>query len=89
MSALADVVRRQGIGIGVIAVPPDQAQEVAEALVESGVRGILNFAPRRLELSEGIPVVDVDFRSALERLVLAVSQRGPAGGAVPQRRRRG
>jgi hypothetical protein len=40
-------------------------------------------------LSEGIPVVDVDFRSALERLVLAVSQRGPAGGAVPQRRRRG
>ena len=89
MSALAEVVRRQGIGIGVIAVPPDQAQEVAEALVESGVRGILNFAPRRLELSEGIPVVDVDFRSALERLVLAVSQRGPAGGAVPQRRRRG
>jgi redox-sensing transcriptional repressor len=89
MSALADVVRRQGIGIGVIAVPPDQAQEVAEALVESGVRGILNFAPRRLELSEGIPVVDVDFRSALERLVLAVSQHGPAGGAVPQRRRRG
>jgi redox-sensing transcriptional repressor len=89
MSALADVVRRQGIGIGVIAVPPDQAQEVAEALVESGVRGILNFAPRRLELSGGIPVVDVDFRSALERLVLAVSQHGPAGGAVPQRRRRG
>ena len=91
MSALAEVVRREGAGIGVIAVPPDQAQQVADALVAAGVRGILNFAPRRLEVSGGVPVVDVDFRSALERLVLAASGRiaGRTPGAAPRRRRGG
>ena len=91
MTALADVVRRQGIGIGVIAVPPDQAQPVADALVAAGIRGILNFAPCRLQVADRVPVVDVDFRSALERLVLAVSQReaDSRGDQSPGRRRRG
>jgi len=53
------------------------AQEVADALVAAGVRGILNFAPQRLEVADRVPVVDVDFRSALERLALAVSERAP------------
>ena len=77
MSSLPDVVRRQSIGIGVIAVPREAAQEVADALVAAGVRGILNFAPQRLEVADRVPVVDVDFRSALERLALAVSERAP------------
>lgn len=91
MPALADVVRRERIGIGVIAVPADQAQAVADALVAAGIRGILNFAPCRLQVADRVPVVDVDFRSALERLVLAVSQRDPdpRGEGVPGRRRRG
>ena len=91
MTALADVVRRQGIGIGVIAVPPDQAQPVADALVAAGIRGILNFAPCRLQVADRVPVVDVDFRSALERLVLAVSQReaDSRGDQSHGRRRRG
>lgn len=100
LEAIADTVRREGIGIGIIAVPPESAQEVADRLVAAGVRGILNFAPRRLQVTDRVPVVDVDFRSALERLVLAVSQRAddaspdgsPAGrGAsrgVDARRRR-
>jgi redox-sensing transcriptional repressor len=50
---------------------------VADALVAAGVRGILNFAPQRLEVADRVPVIDVDFRSALERLALAVSERAP------------
>ena len=75
IEAIAEIVRREAIGIGIIAVPPEAAQEVADLLVAAGVRGILNFAPRRLQVTPRVPVVDVDFRSALERLVLAVSQR--------------
>ena len=89
IAALAETVRRNAIGIGVIAVPPDEAQAVAEALVAAGVRGILNFAPRRLEVQDRVPVVDVDFRAALERLVLAVSDRtAEAAEPTAQRRRR-
>ena len=80
MDDLAGVVEREGVGIGIIAVPPDGAQAVADELVAAGVRGILNFAPRRLRVGEHVPTVDVDFRSALERLVLEVSQRTEGKG---------
>src|SRR5207249_9743483 len=42
---LPRVVKAQGIQIGVIAVPAEGAQPVAERLVAAGVRAILNFAP--------------------------------------------
>ena len=74
MRDLKDVIARERIRIGIIAVPPEAAQDVAQALVAAGVRGILNFAPRRLSVPEGVPTVDVDFRSALERLAFEVSE---------------
>lgn len=43
--------------IGVIAVPAEAAQSVAEILVASGVRAILNFAPTTLHLRTGAHVV--------------------------------
>ena len=86
MESLPECVRRLGIDIGIIAVPPDAAQQVADRLVAAGVKGILNFAPRRLRVPDRVPTVDVDFRSALERLVLEVSQRGED---APSRGRRG
>ncbi len=42
---IADVVKRMGIELGIIAVPPARAQEVADRLMEAGVKGIVNFAP--------------------------------------------
>jgi redox-sensing transcriptional repressor len=79
MRDLRDTVGREDIRIGIIAVPPEAAQDVADALVAAGVRGILNFAPRRLQVPTDVPTVDVDFRSALERLAFEVSER--EGGA--------
>src|SRR5262245_58923685 len=43
-SDLPRVVKQQSIQIGVIAVPAEAAQAVAERLVAAGVRAILNFA---------------------------------------------
>lgn len=42
---LERVVRDQDIRIGVIAVPPEAAQEAADRLVAAGVRIILNYSP--------------------------------------------
>jgi redox-sensing transcriptional repressor len=75
MTDLAGTVKRESVGIGIIAVPPDSAQQVADALVDAGVQGILNFAPRRLRVADRVATVDVDFRSALERLVMEISER--------------
>jgi len=78
MSAMPETVRRTGAQLGIVAVPPDQAQAVAERLVESGVRGVLNFAPRALRLPGGVGVVAVDFTETLERLAFeTTANRGP------------
>lgn len=57
------------VDIGIVAVPSSSAQEVAELLVEAGVKSILNFAPVSLEISDNIPVRYVDL--AVEMQILS------------------
>ncbi len=40
-----NTLKRRGIRIAIIAVPPEAAQQTTDKLVEAGVVGILNFAP--------------------------------------------
>ncbi|MDB5045403.1 MAG: family transcriptional regulator, partial [Deinococcus sp.] len=42
---LRDFVSATPVDMGFLAVPPERAQDAAQALVDAGVRGILNFAP--------------------------------------------
>ena len=66
------------IEMGVIATPVRAAQEVADLLVAAGVRGILNFAPRKLRVSEGVTLRNVDMTMEFESLSFMLSQpRGP------------
>jgi len=65
---LASVVRDNMVEIGIIAVTPDHAQDVLDALVQSGVCAILNFAPVQLRLTSGVKVRSVDLRINLESL---------------------
>src|SRR5204863_186596 len=52
-SALKDTVREENIVVGVIAVPAHNAQEVADELVDSGVRIIFNYSEALLEHASG------------------------------------
>ena len=58
--------------IAILAVPAVAAQQVAERLVEHGVRSILNFAPVTLTLPKHVRVVGVDLAIELEQLSFAV-----------------
>jgi len=72
MSELKKSVKQNKVQLGLIAVPPDAAVQVAQSLVDAGIRGILNFAPKRLDLPSGIAVVNVDFTDALEQLAFEI-----------------
>jgi len=43
------------------------------------VKGVLNFAPRRLAVRGAVPTVDVDFTSALQRLSFEVGAATASG----------
>lgn len=72
MDRLAEVVNKTGAELGVIAVPAEAAQSVADALVAAGIRGILNFAPTALRLPAGVSLVAVDLAVQLEQLAFLV-----------------
>jgi redox-sensing transcriptional repressor len=55
-SALRDTVRDKNIVVGVIAVPARNAQEVADELVDSGVRIIFNYSEALLDVPHDVTV---------------------------------
>jgi redox-sensing transcriptional repressor len=59
---LPGFVRENAIRLGMIVVPADRAQEVAERLVAAGIDGIVNFAPVTLTLPPHVQVVSVTSR---------------------------
>jgi len=74
VAELPDAVGQLGVDVGVIATPIRAAQEVADALVASGVRGILNFAPRKLFVPAHVSVRDVDMTMEFESLSFTLTQ---------------
>jgi len=70
--AMAEVIAATGAELGVIAVPSEAAQPVADALVNAGIRGVLNFAPVVLRLPENVSLVSVDLTVQLEQLAFLV-----------------
>jgi redox-sensing transcriptional repressor len=69
---MAAVVAATGAELGVLAVPAESAQAVADALIAAGVRGLLNFAPAVLRAPPGVSVVSVDLTVQLEQLAFLV-----------------
>ena len=65
---LGDFVRKNGIDIGVITVPREQGQMVADTLAEAGVKGIWNFSSVDLEIPERISVENVHMSDSLHAL---------------------
>lgn len=85
LEELEGTVRSRDVEMGVIATPPDAAQETAGRLVEAGVTGILNFAPVKVDVPPEITLRGVDVVLELEGLSFALS----SGGAGPARREPG
>jgi len=54
--------------VGIIAVPAEAAQEVADLLVKSDIRGLLNFAPAFVNCPPNVAVRMVDLTQELEIL---------------------
>lgn len=82
MSELAAVVKREGVEIGIVATPPEAAQEVARKLARAGVGALLNFAPVKLEIAGNVPVRTMDVALELEGLsylLTADARNGLAG----------
>ena len=76
MDELEAFARAEDVSIGIVATPAASAQDAAARLIAAGVRGILNFAPTRLDVPAGVSVRDVNLVIELEGLSYALKNAG-------------
>ena len=62
------LLKNRNIKLGIIAVPADNAQKIADELVKAGIKGILNFAPHYLSVPKKVKVITIDIAMDLARL---------------------
>ena len=65
---IEEFILAEKINIGIIVVPADSAQEVADKMVAGGVKAILNFAPIHITLPPEIKIHNVDLSIEFEGL---------------------
>ncbi len=61
-------LKKRKISLAIVAVPREAAQAMVDQLVAAGVRGILNFAPCKVEAPKRVKVITLDIAMELARL---------------------
>ncbi|MET3576879.1 redox-sensing transcriptional repressor Rex [Bhargavaea ullalensis] len=60
------------VEMAILTVPSRAAQEMADRLAALGVKGILNFAPVRLNVPEGVRLHSIDLSVEMQALIYAI-----------------
>jgi len=68
IATLEDEIHKAGIKVAMIAVPANEAQDVANMLVKAGVKAILNYAPLSLSVPPDVKVQYIDPTIHLQRM---------------------
>ncbi|MDA0990854.1 MAG: redox-sensing transcriptional repressor Rex [Verrucomicrobia bacterium] len=82
MDDLEATVRDEGVEIGVIAVPADAAQGVADRLCACGIKGLLNLAHTHLHTPSRVVVVEARILARMQQIAYAIRSRQATNGST-------
>lgn len=68
VDAIDNIAHSRGARVAIITTPAEGAQALCDRLVIAGIRGIANFAPTPLQVSENIWLERIDIATALEKV---------------------
>lgn len=77
MEELEDFVRNNDVDIAVLTIPKTSAVDIADVLVENGIRAIWNFAHVDLNVPDGILVENVHLSDSLMKLSYNINRVSP------------
>ena len=69
MDQLPSFIKNNEIKIAIMAVPAISAQEICNKLVNSGIKGIMNFAPVILQAPDDVIVNNINLCDELESVI--------------------
>lgn len=75
ISSLKEKLLKADIETAILTVPRIHAQEVADQLIDAGVKGILSFSPIHLNVPKSVIVQYVDLTSELQTLLYFMQQK--------------
>jgi redox-sensing transcriptional repressor len=71
---MAEIIQKENISIAVITVPASEATAVADKLILAGIKGVLNFTPRPLNVPSNVYLEEYDMITSLEKLAYFVKK---------------
>ena len=74
MEELDAFCREQGVRIGIIAVPMEEAQNACDCLVRCGVRGIWNLSPAHIRVPADVALRSENFAAAASALLAEIRE---------------
>lgn len=74
MNRLEEIINRFQVKVAIIAVTELSAQDVCNRLINSGIMGIVNFAPVILKTPDNVIVNNVDLSNEIESVIYYVSK---------------
>lgn len=69
---LPQIVREKNIRIGIMTVPAEFATQTADLLVQSGIKGILNYTPKPVNVPDDVYLEEYDMITSLEKVAFYV-----------------
>jgi len=73
LNKLTEFITSNNINIGIITVPENAAQTVFDIMINSGIKGVLNFSPILLKSSEEVVINNIYLQTELESLIYYVN----------------
>lgn len=65
---LKKVVKEKNITIGIVSVPINAAETTSQLLVDAGIKGILNYTPRPMNVPDQVYLEEYDMVTSLEKV---------------------
>ena len=72
---MKDFIKKNGVEIGVLCVPLDVAQEVANLMIDGGIKGIWNFTAKEIDADDSVVVENVHLIDSLMVLSYKLNER--------------
>jgi len=69
-----EIIHKEGIKIGILTVPGDQADETVNIMVDAGIKGILNYTPTPVEVPDDVYLEEYNMISSIEKVAFYVKE---------------
>lgn len=72
ISEFPAIISEKNISIGIITVPGEEAPAIAELMVNAGIKGILNYTPKPVNVPKEVYLEEYDMITSLEKVAFYV-----------------